>query len=162
MTRPGRRELVAGLVQTAVLSGAAVTLAGVFGRSITVWSTIGVAAVVVVAGHVQRHLEQRTEMQPSQWADDRFERPLVRLAELRQQVQWGLESPERFGQVLQPTLASLADDRLRRRHGVERGADPEQARELMGDDLWKVVAEPVTTVPTLRRLAQLVERIEQL
>src|SRR6266540_222904 len=54
------------------------------------------------------------------------------------------------------------DDRLRLRHGVDRQRDPKRARELLGEQLWAFVAEPVTRAPDPRQLAALAEQIEHL
>ena len=162
MMRTWWRELGAVIVQTGILGLVAVLLAGFFDRTITAWATFAVAAVVVVAGHAQRRLRERTETAPARWADERFARPFARMGVLRQQVEWGLESPQRFGQVLQPTIWSIAADRLRRNHGVDLAADPERCRELLGDDRWHLVTGTANTVPTVADLEHLVERIEKL
>lgn len=162
MTRAWWRELGAVIVQTGILGWAAVLLAGFFDRAITAWTTFAVAAVVVVAGHVQRRLRERTEMAPAGWADERFARPFARIGVLRQQVEWGLESAQRFGQVLQPTVSAIAGDRLRRKHGIDPAVDPDRCRELLGDDLWQLVTGTATELPTVADLERLVGRIEKL
>ena len=91
-----------------------------------------------------------------------FARPFARMGVLRQQVEWGVESPQRFGQVLQPTIRSIAADRLRRNHGIDPAADRERCRELLGDDRWQLVSGAATTAPTVADLEHLVERIEKL
>lgn len=162
MNRSLRRVAVGIVVQTAFLGGLAVVLPGFFGRNITGWATVGLAAVVVVAGHVQRGLRERAEMQPAAWTDELFDRPFARIGALRQQLEWGLDSAERWRRSLQPELASIAEDRLGRHHGVDWRRSPDRARQLLGEDLWRVIAEPSDTVPTWRDLGRLIERIEQL
>ena len=39
-------------------------------------------------------------------------------------------------------LAELTDERLRLRHGITRASDPRRARELLGEPLWQLLAEP--------------------
>ena len=62
-------------------------------------------------------------------------------------------------------LAELADDRLRRRHGIDRHRQPERARALLGEPLWQLITEPVAddfAPPTIATLDGLVRRIEEL
>ncbi len=70
--------------------------------------------------------------------------------------------PEGFNRAMRPVVVALVDERLRLRHGVDRQRDPKRARELLGEQLWAFVAEPVTRAPDPRQLAALAEQIEHL
>jgi hypothetical protein len=70
--------------------------------------------------------------------------------------------PEGFNRAMRPVVVALVDERLRLRHGVDRQRDPKRARELLGEQLWAFVAEPVTRAPNPRQLAALAEQIEHL
>lgn len=68
----------------------------------------------------------------------------------------------RFSSNLLPVLAELTDERLRLRHGITRGSDPRRARELLGDPLWQLLAEPDRRSPKARELMTHVETLEKL
>ncbi len=68
----------------------------------------------------------------------------------------------RFSRNVLPVLAELADERLRLRHGVTRASDPQRARELLGDPLWRLLAEPDHRPPKVRELTAHVEALEKL
>ncbi|MBT8227951.1 MAG: hypothetical protein HKP61_22750 [Dactylosporangium sp.] len=59
-------------------------------------------------------------------------------------------------------LGDLADERLRLRHGFTRASDPQRAREMMGEHLWRMLRNPSTGGPTPRDMAALAKRIEEL
>lgn len=63
---------------------------------------------------------------------------------------------------LQPQLAELVEQRLWLRHGVSRATDPRRAREILGEELWALLHQPLAAAPTPRRLAAIVTRIERL
>lgn len=68
------------------------------------------------------------------------------------------------GDEVRRTLTSLADERLRRLHGVDRGSDPERARALLGDELYRYVTEPSrrTRGNEAASLSRFLTRIEDL
>ncbi len=63
---------------------------------------------------------------------------------------------------MQPLIADLVDERLRQRHGLTRDGDPERARALLGDPLWKLLEKPVKRTPAPRELAAIVAQLEKL
>ncbi|MFF0245695.1 hypothetical protein ACWEU6_38075 [Streptosporangium sandarakinum] len=67
--------------------------------------------------------------------------------------------PQRFHTLVQPRLAEIAAERLRRRHGP---AGPGRAAEILGPDLYELLTAPVTAVPTRAELARLLTRIEEI
>jgi hypothetical protein len=79
-----------------------------------------------------------------------------------QQLAWSQSDAGRFSRNVLPVLAELTDERLRLRHGITRASDPQRARELLGDPLWQLLAEPDRRPPKARDLAAHVEALEQL
>jgi hypothetical protein len=59
-------------------------------------------------------------------------------------------------------LGDLVDERLRLRHGVTRVSDPQRAREMMGEHLWRMLQDPSAGGPTPRDMAAMLNRIEEL
>jgi hypothetical protein len=72
------------------------------------------------------------------------------------------DDPGRFSRNVLPVLAELADERLRQRHGITRASDPRRARELLGEPLWQVLAEPDRRPPKAREWAAHVAALEKL
>ena len=64
--------------------------------------------------------------------------------------------------TLLPRLVRVADDRLLRRHGVDRASSPERARELLGPTVWTVLHDPGAPLPPPGVVADVVTRIEEL
>ncbi len=162
MNKALRREVLAGLLQTAVLSVLILVLASYVGRRLTPYGTVGLVAVLVLAGHVYRRLRQPMPPSPPRGQDPGFDRPFARFTVIRERLRWGITSPEHFVAALRPMLAELADDRLRRRQGIDRRRQPERARALLGEPLWQLITEPVAAPPTIATLDALVRRIEEL
>ncbi|MFG1754759.1 hypothetical protein [Streptosporangium sandarakinum] len=69
------------------------------------------------------------------------------------------DDPQRFRTRVQPRLAEITAERLRRRHGP---AGPGRAEEILGPDLYELLTAPVTAVPTRAELARLLTRIEEI
>jgi hypothetical protein len=70
--------------------------------------------------------------------------------------------PRQFVRSVQPRLVQIIDERLRLRHGVTLSADPDRARELLGEPLWTFVSTPVARNPSPRELGALVKHMEDL
>jgi hypothetical protein len=77
-------------------------------------------------------------------------------------LDWSQSDPEHFSSSLLPVLAELTDERLRLRHGITRAADPRRAQELLGDELWRLLEQPVRRPPKPRELAAHIETLEKL
>ena len=71
--------------------------------------------------------------------------------------------PHRFANRVRPRLQTLALGRIRRHPGYEDVvlADP-RARELLGDDLHRLLTDPAATLPNPVRFAELLTRLEEL
>jgi hypothetical protein len=78
-------------------------------------------------------------------------------------LDWVGGEPERFAAGVRPALAAVVDERLRLRHGITRTGDPRQARVLLGEPLWRLLAEePVQRIPTPAELSVLIAAAERL
>jgi hypothetical protein len=96
---------------------------------------------------------------PRRRLTDRERGGVDRLARI---IESGVESADRFDLRVRPLLVRLADNALRRKHGVDLRSQPDQARELLGDSLWQVIRTPPTSPPPRRQVAEWVARLEQL
>ena len=67
-----------------------------------------------------------------------------------------------FARSVQPKLVELIDERLRLRHGVVRAAEPERARALLGEPLWRFATVPIRKNPSLRDLTELIRLMEDI
>jgi hypothetical protein len=79
-----------------------------------------------------------------------------------QRLAWSQSDPDAFSRNVLPVLAELTDERLRLRHGITRASDPRRARELLGEPLWLVLAEPGRRPPKAKDLTMYVESLERL
>lgn len=59
-------------------------------------------------------------------------------------------------------LGELVDERLRQHHGFTRASDPRRAREMMGEELWRMLSNPPAGGHTPRDMTAMVKRIEEL
>jgi hypothetical protein len=94
------------------------------------------------------------------WAGSDSLRSAVRRWE--QRLEWSQSDPASFSRNVLPVLAELTDERLRLRHGITRASDPRRARELLGEPLWLMLADPGRRPPRPRDLATYVETLERL
>lgn len=67
-----------------------------------------------------------------------------------------------FVRRVRPLLAELARDRLVRRHGVDPVLEPDRARQLTGDAVWKLVTDTRPRTASLAEIERAVEAIERL
>jgi hypothetical protein len=75
---------------------------------------------------------------------------------------WTERDHVRFGTAVLPRLAEVVEERLRHRHGVSLYAQPDQARVLVGPELWTFLNSPVRRSPTPQELAALVAEMEKI
>jgi hypothetical protein len=45
----------------------------------------------------------------------------------------------RFGRTVGARIGELIDERLRQRYGITRASDPDRARAIVGEDLWRLL-----------------------
>ena len=64
---------------------------------------------------------------------------------------------------VRPVLAEMARDRIRRHHGIDLSEEPERARAVLGEDLWRALTEaPIDAPPTTADLDRWLTRLERL
>jgi hypothetical protein len=77
-------------------------------------------------------------------------------------LSWGERDGARFAGIVLPRLAELIDERLRQRHGFTAKADPERARAILGEDLWRFMTQPGARAATPRDVASIIAMVEGL
>jgi hypothetical protein len=92
------------------------------------------------------------------------EQDALRIAVTRweRRLSWYETDRERFQTSVRPMLGELVDERLRQRHGLTLGGDPDRARALIGDPLWNFLTTPAKRPPSPSDLAASVSRLEKL
>jgi hypothetical protein len=95
--------------------------------------------------------------------------PYPTFQQVSEQVSWAEVSPRHYDMVTRPLLVRLMASRLSENHGVDLHRDREQARAIVGEDLWWWL-DPTRPVEgssqppgvDVRTLTRLVERLETL
>ncbi|MEV6924682.1 hypothetical protein AB0M46_09250 [Dactylosporangium sp. NPDC051485] len=87
---------------------------------------------------------------------------LLAVAKWNDRLVWGERDPGRFAALVVPRFTDLVDARLRERHGITLAAAPEQARELVGEELWQLLHYTPSRVPSPQDLASIVAKVEAL
>ena len=65
------------------------------------------------------------------------------IAALRSRIAYGAED-KGADELLRATLVRIVDERLRTEHGVDRHAQPDRARAVLGDELYAFTTEAAT------------------
>jgi hypothetical protein len=73
-----------------------------------------------------------------------------------------MREPSRFDHVLRTRLCTLTDQRLRTKYGLDSRTDPNRAREIVGESLWRLMMAPVQTPPRRAQVEEWVATIERL
>lgn len=73
-----------------------------------------------------------------------------------------LSAPDRFQHVSRAMVTELVDERLRQRHGCTRSGDPQRARKVIGEPLWKFLDKPSRRRPTPKDYAALIAEVEKI
>lgn len=86
-----------------------------------------------------------------------------RLVRIRRDLRDAVERDDRVDPIF-PVLHELTAERLRARHGVDLGTQPERARELLDPHLWRYLSAPPSDTRKRSRSAlnTAVEGIEKL
>ena len=77
-------------------------------------------------------------------------------------LSYAVGAPRHYHAGVRPVLAELARDRVRRHHGIDLTDEPERARAVLGEDLWRALTEPLETAPTIQDLDRWLTRLEHL
>jgi hypothetical protein len=88
-------------------------------------------------------------------------RPFARLVRIRERLR-DAERPGRFEDRIRPLLVEFGEDRLRRNHGIDWRVHPDEARALVGEELWSVLRGDEVSSPGIEKVDAIVRRIEQL
>jgi hypothetical protein len=72
------------------------------------------------------------------------------------------EGSHTFDRRIRPLLLELTTDRLVHRHGLDPDLDPERARALAGDQLWKLITSDDQRVASLGEIEAAIQTIENL
>jgi hypothetical protein len=95
--------------------------------------------------------------------------PYGSFREVAERLSWAAVSPRHYDVVTRPLLSQLAAARLADHHRVDLYAEPDRARALLGDDVWRWVdparepsrdSQPPGVGP--ETLTRIVERLETL
>lgn len=89
--------------------------------------------------------------------------PIVRLRQLERRLQGASTDREKFDWNIRPVLLELAADRLRYKYAVNLRVQPDQARSILGEQLWLDLNSPQNapgSAPGPARLNALVAAIE--
>ena len=143
------------------LTAVAVGVGHIWGSAVSPWGLAALSATIVLSGSVGRRLRTPRPRKQPRLEENSPSRPFARFALIRERLKEA-DRPHRFASLVQPLLAELADDRLLRRHGMDRRRDPEQVRVILGDELWAVVNGDEVSSPTIEMIDTLVSRIEHL
>jgi len=168
------RSRVGWIIRNVLLIGVAtlVTVAGLRSRGISVSVLLIVAAFVALRLLMLAVSEVAPPPPPRaatrggeehgdyRWAGTDSLRVAVRRWE--QALGWSQSDAEKFSRNVLPALAELTDERLRLKHGITRSSDPRRARELLGEPLWRILAEPGPRPPKARELAGYVDALERI
>lgn len=91
-----------------------------------------------------------------------MDRRFRRLARHTDRVTYAVVATRHYESGVRPVLAELARDRVRRHHGIDMTAEPERARELIGENLWQALTTTREQPPTTAELDRWLTTLEQL
>lgn len=155
------RGVLRGGAQTAVLAVVVHLVASLFGTNLS-WT--GLLALFGLAVLVFECLLRTTAgpvpVAPAQHRPPEPARALVDVGTVMGERELGTRTE--LDRTLRPRLVRLADDRLRRRHGVDRVREPGRARQLLGEGAWTVLHDAEAPLPPREVVAAAVTRIEEL
>lgn len=142
-----------------------VAIFGLAGLLVTL-SVVTVAATVVALIGVPAPPTPRRSPRPGPPVENASFRSYRAVSEA---LSWADVSPRHYDLVTRPLLTRLAAARLADRHRVDLWSDPEQARSVLGDDVWPWVdparetsrdSQPPGVPP--ETLTHIVDRLENL
>jgi hypothetical protein len=86
-----------------------------------------------------------------------------RIAGLETLLRRGVEDDRVFRRRLRGLLAELTTHRLERDHGIDPTEHPDEARQLLGEDAWRLLtADQVATAARLEQVVAAIERLPRL
>jgi hypothetical protein len=141
-------------------------------RALAIWVVIATALILL---SLIRHSRATAGPEPA----SRFEQALrrreppskqpVELLRMDRELVLGSADADHAQRRLLPLLRATASARIAARHGFELARRPDEARELLGDDVWELL-RPDRPAPDDRhgpgvprkRIAAVIERVESL
>jgi hypothetical protein len=166
------RVAAAGVLAGAVLLALLVAFPGRRSALVSAYELVlGAMAVAAILASLR-------ELGPGKWeARSPFERPpekpprpepIAELDRIDRVLVLAASSPFDVHHRLRPLLRELTSERLHAHHGIELDRDPEQARQLLGDELWELArpgrelllrSGPGLPLADSTRLVQALERL---
>jgi hypothetical protein len=131
------RAVLGGAVVALVAAAVATGLLQALGGGVAFGAALALAALVVLALRVLPRLAPAPDPPPAPRPAPPSSTVVVDVG--ASTLGQSLASPVHFDRVLRPRLVALAEDRLRRHHGLDPRRHPEQARALAGEDLWDLL-----------------------
>lgn len=130
------------------------------GVSPTLWIAVPMTFAVLLAFmsstyHEMAPVENWSPERPADSAEY-----FVKLRHLERRLQGASVDSEKFEWNVRPVLTELAAERLRHRYGINVDRESEQARAILGEQLWQMMTTPQNGPPSARRLYELVAAIE--
>lgn len=163
------RALVWGLIAAYVLHG----LVRFLGFRLHAGGLVGLcllAAAMFRLVRATREPPPALRLPPSRPGGPPPDRPFERVERIEDRLYWGGRTPHHFDAGVVPVLRRIAEDRLHRKHGIDLGRQPDAARLLLGEELWRLLAAQaavgpakaptVTRPPTPAEMETLVRRLE--
>lgn len=167
---PGVRAVrwtLAAVLAAAMLAGGLVLALHLFGIALSYLKAFGGFLTLIALHRAVKALE----MAPPGRLGGRPEHPTdhagpdglaLAAGRWQSQLNWSRAGPNPSKKSAAPIVAELADERLRRHHGITRHSNPDRARELLGEKLWSYLADPAARTPSSRDLATMLTQVEKL
>jgi hypothetical protein len=156
---------IAPIVAAGIVLVLAYTVAGTGGLAVAATGTTIAALLILRAGiaHDPPPPRRARERQPDE------EGPFTSYRQIRRALTWTGTSRRHYDHAVRPLLTRLLAAVLAERHGIDLHRSPQQARSLVGEDLWPLLdpAGPASSdsgSPGVDRgtLTRIVDRLEEL
>ncbi|GAB3649059.1 hypothetical protein [Glycomyces tarimensis] len=147
-------------------AGAFWGLARLSGLDVSLWQLVLLALAALVASTIVSSMRPDTEPGPeltTRIVNAPTWRPFIEVNRWEDQLIFAETKPGRFEESkAKQRLVELVDERLRLRHGLSLGSDPERCRELLGERTHAFLTSPVSDCPTEWQLHEYLTKIEEI
>jgi hypothetical protein len=161
----GRRGASVLIVLSVVVVVGSYVGAGFAGLVVTLSALAVLMLLTLVLGVPAAPIRRRRRRRPL----PSFDEPYPTFQQVSEQLSWAQVSPRHYDMVTRPLLVRLMASRLSDHHGIDLHRHPEQARAVLGEDVWWWLdpdrpAEGSSQPPgvDVRTLTRLVDRLESL